>query len=221
MASLVRMRIELADAPGGLAQVAAAIGRYEGNITGIDVQQGDDDVAIDELTIEFGDDVDLFAVRREIASTAAARVISHQRASRSDPVAKMIRDLSAALIAPPEQRPEELRRQLAQLCGTPAAWLLTPVDASSFEVARLAADTPGTAYVGRSTVALPSLGETIPGESSLLAIAFESQVVLVARSITQRFTSTEADRVEALVEFHTRLAQREVSSMPVGGSGVA
>ena len=215
------MRIELADAPGGLAQVAAAIGRHEGNITGVDVQQGDDDVAVDELTVEFADDVDLFAVRREIASTAAARVISHQRASRSDPVARMVRDLSAALIAPPEHRPEELRRQIAQMCGTPAAWLLSPEAAMEFEVARLAAGAPGTAYVGRTSAVLPSLGETIPGESSLLAIAVGAQVVMVARSSAQRFTSTEADRVEALVEFHSRLGQRWLAPVPVGGAGVA
>ena len=200
------MRIELEDSPGGLARVAAAIGRHEGNITGVDVLHVDSDVVIDDLTVEFGDDVDLFAVQQEIAATAVARVISHQRASPSDPVTKMARDLTASLACQPGLLSEELRRLVAQLCGTPAAWLLSHSDARRFEVARLAMANPGTACVARSSAPLPPLGETIAGESFLLAVAISDQVVMVARSTAQRFTATEVERVEALVEFHVRLA---------------
>lgn len=212
MGSLVRMRVELDDSPGRLAEIAAVISQYGGNIAGVDVQKGGDEVAVDELTVEFSDNVDILEVRCQIANLGGARVISHQKASRVDPMVKLMRDLTVALGDLPEDRAQRLRRGVADLCGTPAAWLLTSERASSFGVGHLAIAAPGTAFLGRGREPLPTLGETISGESSLLAVAIEPssdpRVVLVARSAMQSFTTTEADRVEALVEFHLRLHER-------------
>lgn len=217
MSVLVRLRVELGDSPGCLAKVAAVIGRNGGNITGVDVQNGWADRAIDELTVEFGDDVDLSEVRAQIEGAAGARVVSHQQASRVDLLATVIRDLAESLGDPPDFRLERLRRGLAVVCGTPAVWFSTRAVAADSEVGRLALASPGTACVGRGGPELPHPGDTIPGESSLLAIALEGEgsapVLLIARGVAQTFTTTETERVEALVSFHARLGRRLFSEM--------
>ena len=217
MSVLVRLRVELDDTPGCLAKVATVIGRNGGNITGVDVQNGWADRAIDELTVEFADDVDIPEVRAQIASAAGARVVSHQQASRVDLLATVIRDLAESLGDPPEFRLERLRRGLAVVCGTPAVWFSTRAVAAGSEVGRLALASPGSACVGRGGPELPHPGDTIPGESSLLAIALEGDhsapVVLIARGVAQNFTTTETERVEALVTFHARLGRRLFSDV--------
>ena len=217
MSVLVRLRVELDDTPGCLAKVAAVIGRNGGNITGVDVQNGWADRAIDELTVEFADDVDIPEVRSQIASAAGARVVSHQHASRVDLLARVIRDLAESLGDPPDFRLERLRRGLAVVCGTPAVWFSTTAVAAGSEVGRLALASPGTACVGRGGPELPHPGDTIPGESSLLAIAVEGErpmpVVLIARGVAQNFTPTDTERVEALVTFHARLGRRLFSGL--------
>lgn len=217
MSVLVRLRVELDDTPGCLAKVAAVIGRNGGNITGVDVQNGWAARAIDELTVEFADDVDIREVRSQIASAAGARVVSHQQASRADLLATVIRDLADSLGDPPGFRLERLRRGLAVVCGTPAVWYSTGAVAAGSEVGRLALASPGTACVGRGSPELPHPGDTIPGEPSLLAVALEgeasSSVVLIARGMAQNFTTTETERVEALVSFHARLGRGLSSDM--------
>ena len=212
MTVLVRMRVELDDTPGCLAKVATVIGHYGGNITGVDVQSGWEDRVVDELTVEFADTVDILEVRRQIAKSAGAVVISHQTASRVDLLVKTMRELSESLADPPEHGLERLRRGLAALCGTPAAWIASADVAAASEVGRQAVASPGAAFVGRGRPGLPRYGDTIAGESSLLAIAIDPSpsgpVMLIARSVAQSFTTTEAERVEALVEFHVRLRQR-------------
>lgn len=216
MSVLVRMRVELDDTPGCLAKVATVIGLYGGNITGVDVQSGWDERVVDELTVEFGDAVDILDVRHQIAKTAGARVISHQKASRVDLLVRTMRELSESLADPPEFGVERLRRGLAALCGTPAAWVSSSDVAASSEVGRQAVSAPGTAFVGKGRPGLPRHGDTIAGESSLLAIAVDasatSPVILIARSVAQSFTTTEAERVEAFVDFHVRLRQRLTSA---------
>jgi hypothetical protein len=210
MAVMVRLRIELADAPGSLAQVAAIIGEHGGNITAIDVQQGAPSSAIDEVTVEFQQDADLQKLRHHLGDSGAARVLSHQTANRVDPVLQMLHRLAEILSASPAERDEELRRGVAALCSTPGVWVCSPEDAVSYAAGRLALERAGEAVLVRSDEQLPLLAQTAAGKAWLLAVADRpagprQRVVLVARPSTQEFTTTEISRIEALVALYEQI----------------
>ena len=204
--AVVRLRIELADTPGSLAEVAAFLGAYDGNIVGIDVLPGEEGKVVDEITIELPDAVDLGELRRILPIRCDARVLSYLLASPVDPLSRVLRRLAEAMDATAD--PElQLRRAVAELCSTPAVWLMSPVDASAYEAGRAALRQPGAAVVLRTKEKLPALGETIRGEAALLAITTGEAlpVLLVGRSVEQGFTPTEASRVEALAALFAKL----------------
>src|SRR5258708_40083614 len=76
--TVVRLRVEIDDTPGSLAEVAGVLADHGGNITAIDVHQDGRLSAVDEMTVEFPDQVDLTLVRTEVARRTRARVVSHQ-----------------------------------------------------------------------------------------------------------------------------------------------
>jgi hypothetical protein len=212
MGVLVRLRIELADAPGSLAEVAAIIGEHGGNITAIDVQEGSPSSAIDEVTVEFQEDADLQNLRHHLSESGAARLVSHQTANRVDLVLRMLQRLAEILPASPDERDEGLRRGVAELCSTPVVWIASPDEAAAYHAGQLALDRPGEAALVRTDESLPPLAETISGKAWLLAVASgwpspRQRVVLVARPATQEFTTTEISRIEALVALHEQIEQ--------------
>jgi hypothetical protein len=206
----VRLRIELNDAPGSLAQVAAIIADHGGNITGLDVLEGSRSSAVDDVTVEFGEPTDLTGLRRELTSSGAARVLSHQTASPVDLLVRVLRRLAEIVPGSTEQSDDLLRRGVAELCATPAVWVCGPMTALDSDAGRLAMEHPGEGAVVRTAQPLPPLGYTASGEAWLLAVAERAdvraqRVVLVSRPLTQAFTTTEVARVEALVAVHQRL----------------
>jgi acetolactate synthase small subunit len=217
VSSVVRLRIEFADRPGSLADVAAVIGAHGGNITAIDVLDAEHERVIDEITVEIPDELDLAVLRSQITAVADARVLSHQRAGVVDPIVRVLRRAAEAVDRMPSDRAEALREAVADLCATPAAWILDVDDAAAYEAGREALAHPGSAVIGQTAERLPPLGETVTGDASVVAVAIASGtgpvVILVARSIGQGFTPTEGDRIEALVALHARLA----GLVPTGG----
>lgn len=187
---------------------------HGGNITAIDVHQGDGASAVDEMTVEFPDQVDLAGVRGEIGRRTRATVVSHQTANPVDLVVRVLDRLTRSLDQP---GPDLLRRLVADLCATPAVWTFTPDEAGAYAAGRLALANPGTAVVVRTTERLPALGDTISGEACVLGVAglraAERLVVLVARPVSQGFTPTEAGRVEAAVAYAERLAATQAASV--------
>ena len=220
MTLVVRLRIQLADRPGSLADVARAIGDYGGNIAMIDVLQGVGG-AIDEVTVELPDDVNLGELRKQVDRVDGAQVISHQRAGWMDPIVRVLKRLTDALDERGPTPPESIRRSVAELLTTPAVWVMRPDDAAAYEAARLALEQPGTAMVVRTTAKLPPLGETISGEACLLAVAVPAPadpwVVLVGRSLAQGFTPTESSRVEALTRLYSQLLSGAQMGRPSSG----
>ncbi len=204
--AVVRFRIELADTPGSLAEVAAFLSAYEGNIVGIDVLPGEDGTVVDEITVELPDAVDLGELRRMLPTRCDARVRSYLLASPLDPLSRVLRRLAEAMDASAD--PElQLRRAVAELCSTPAVWVMTPAEAAGYEAGRAALRQPGAAVVLRTQAQLPALGESIRGPVVLLAITAGEglPVLIVGRSAEQGFTPTEASRVEALVALFAKL----------------
>jgi len=209
VSSTVRLRVELADRPGSLADLATVIAGRRGNITAIDVLEGEGGLVVDEITIEAPDDLDLPLLRSEIATIAKARVLSHQRAEVVDPIVRVLRRVGDAVERVPADPAEALRLGLADLCATPAVWVIDAEAASTYGVGRQALEDPGMAVLTRTSEKLPSLGETVSGEASVVAVGTVTSgrpcVAMVARSVTQGFTPTECHRIEALVGLHARL----------------
>jgi hypothetical protein len=207
---VVRLRIEVADSPGSLAQVAAIIAEHGGNITAIDVQQGWPSSAVDEVTIEFAEAAKLAELRRHLTESGAARVLSHQTAIPVDLVVRVLRRLADVLPASDDERDQGLRRGIAELCSTPAVWVSPPAVAVRYAAGRLALERPGESALVRTSERLPPLAETKSGLAWLLAVANSApgerqRVAFVARPLTQDFTATEMSRVEALMALHDQI----------------
>ena len=210
MSVLVRLRLELADSPGSLAQVAAIIGEHGGNITAIDVQEGSPASAIDEVTVKFQEESDLQILRGHLSESGAATVVSHQTANRADLVVRTLQRLTDVLAASAEERDEGLRRGVAELCSSPVVWISTPADATVYGAGKLAIERESEPVLVRSDEPLPAVAGTITGTAWLLAVAngvsgSRQRVVFVARPDSQEFTTTEISRVEALVALHRRI----------------
>ena len=248
------MRIELRDAPGSLAEVAAVIGSHGGNITAIDVQRSGEtghgsgetghgsgetghgsgetgrrqtettqrsgatgqtaleERVVDELAVEFAAPVDIAELRREIGERTGAMLISHQTTVPVDPVLRVARQLGDALGDTPAERADNLCHRIAELLGTPATWVLEGDLAAAYVAGRAAIEVPGVGCVRRSTEGLPTATETLGEDVAVLAISLRDghglTTILAARDTVQGFSATEVSRVEAIVEFHQRLADK-------------
>src|SRR4051812_516296 len=122
MSFRARLRVELPDRPGALAKVAAVIGEHGGELIGIDVQEVEQDTAIDELVVDVPDGVDLDSLRRALVESGAGVLVSHQAgAQRTDPVLRSLRWACAMVAAGPNAADDELTRAIAEVAGTGSA----------------------------------------------------------------------------------------------------
>jgi hypothetical protein len=205
---VVRLRVELADTPGSLADVASAIGSFDGNNVAIDALQSDGGgTVVDEITVELPDVAQLAELRHLISTRGAARVLSYQLATPVDRTARLLGRIAVLLDALPGDATEPLRQVVVEIAHTAAVWVMTPDEARQYEAGRGALRHSGTAVVGRTAESLPPPGESIRGEAAVLAVAASGcdVVVLVARSAEQGFTTTETSRVEAMAALYARL----------------
>jgi hypothetical protein len=80
------MRIAVAEGAGGFGQAATIIGIYSGNVLAIDVHRYDGERGIDDLVVEFPEDVDLAELGFDLANHARAEVLSHESTEYHDPI---------------------------------------------------------------------------------------------------------------------------------------
>jgi hypothetical protein len=223
MGLLVRLRVEMADIPGALAQAAAIIADHGGNITALDVQRGDNASAVDEVTIELGETSDLSKLRRRLNESGVARVVALQSANSEDLLVRVLRRVGGLLLSPGADGDLELRRGVAELCATPAVWVSARDEAASYAAGRDALAAPGEAVLVQTEERLPLLAETVSGAAWLLAVADPSpasgqRVIFVARPLTKPFTTTEVSRVEALIALYDQIVFLEGRSRPVAAA---
>lgn len=209
MGNLIRLRISLADQPGALARVATIIAGHRGNITSVDVQHVDEDVAVDDLVVDFSEEPDLDDLRNDLITNGAAVVMSHQQNQTVDPLVASLRRLVGMVDTGWPDPAAALAEGVAELCSSPAVWVSDVEEARAYEAGRFALD-HHAAVVLRTAELPPHLGERLPGEVFLLAVfdpEWDSQgrVVFVGRSVTNPFTATEIARVESLAALHGRI----------------
>jgi hypothetical protein len=209
MSFRARLRIELPDRPGALAKVASVIAAHGGNLVGIDVQEVEQDSAIDELVVDVPDGVDLAALRGALIESGAGVLVSHQAgAQQVDPVLRSLRWACAMVAAGPTGADEELTRAVAEAMGTSAAWVCNTADAGEVEAGRMALARGGP--VSHRTIDVPAdRAPAVKGEAWLLAVPDARlephRVAFVVRPVDDRFTATEVARVEALLGLRRQL----------------
>ena len=201
--------MELPDRPGALAKVAAVIAGHGGNLVGIDVQEVEDDAAVDELVVDVPDGVDLEGLRRALVESGAGVLVSHQSgAQQVDPVLRALRCACAMVAAGPSGADDELTRAVAEVSGTGAAWVCSVAEAASLEAGRLAV-TRGGPVSHRTTDVPATRAPGVVGEMWLLAVPDARlephRVAFVVRPVAERFTATEVARVEALLGLRRQL----------------
>ena len=84
------MRIAVADRAGAFGQAATIIGMHSGNVLSIDVHRNDGERAIDDLVVEFPEDVDLAEPGFDLANHARAEVLSHESTEYHDPIEEIL-----------------------------------------------------------------------------------------------------------------------------------
>ena len=210
MATVVRLRIALADRPGALARVAAVVAQRGGNLLTVDVHHSGFVSAVDDMIVEFSDQCDLTALRNELTASGGETVICEPAAAEPvDIVVDAFRRATRLLSSRPAEPDDVLAANVAELCDSPVAWVSTAEEAVRWEAGRFALERNGA--IALRTAGLPEgLASRLPGEVWLLALPDPDQlrggrVVFVARPVAVEFTRTEVARIEALLTLHEQV----------------
>jgi hypothetical protein len=204
---VLRLRIAVADRAGALAQAATVIGLHSGNVLSIDVHRNDGQSAIDDLVVDFPDDVDLAELGFDLANQAHAEVLFHAPTEYHDPIEEVLVRLAELFGQAPGDSDSDSALALAvgDLFPVEVAWVSDDNKASQIEVGRAALAT--NQVVAMSSVGVTELATAgLDGEACIMAVPLEPRRVLfVARGTPNDFTVTEMARAGALA---TLLAAR-------------
>lgn len=213
-----RLRIELPDRPGALGQVGSVIGQLGGNVVAVDVQVVEGQRAVDEVVVDLPDSIRTHDLARALAGAGAGRLLGAAPGTvQADPVLRSLRWAAAMLGAGESGGDDEAERAIGEVCSTPNVWVTDIPNGRSVEVGRLVL-ARGRPVAVRSHDVPAELGPVAADEVWLLAAADARldprRLAFVARPVADRFTSTETERVEALLALR-RLAEAVATSPPV------
>lgn len=209
--SAYRLRVELPDQPGALANVAAAIAAANGNVVSLDIHELDGAKAVDEIVVEAPDDWDVAAIGARIAEVGADLLSCAPAVDRADPMVRALRFAGALVAADPSRDTLELGRAVLEVTSANSAWVSTRAEAVEWEAGRRAIAHDGP-IVLRTDDLPPSVRLDTRGPLWLLAVPDgrmePSLVAFATRPLALRFTTSEITRVEALLALHAVLADR-------------
>ena len=191
-----RLRIELQDRPGALAQVTAAIAASDANITSIDVHEVDGSTAVDEIVVDVAEGWAPAPLAEALADCGAGSLLSSRRmTSTDDAVASALRSAAAMVGGSPETVDAECRSALLALAHGSSARLVDLEAAAREPAARLALDRR-TSIVTRDSDSTGIHGWVMAAIDDPVEPAV---VALITRPLNVRFSATEVSRVEALL----------------------
>jgi hypothetical protein len=208
-----RLRIELPDRPGALAALGAIVARHDANIVSVDIHEIEGPTAIDDIVVHVPDGWEPGRLSAALAEESTATLLSAQRLSVSpDAVLATLRSCVAMLHADAEGLDRECETALALLSPGSTAWLADPSGAAGIEAGRLALERKESTILRSADLGEHTSGDTEPGwVLAALDDHLEPRVVaFVARPESLRFSSTEVERVEALLRFRRILAASRV-----------
>ncbi len=194
----LRVRVELADEPGALAGLTAALADLGVDVASVDVLEVDGITVVDELVLRLPADVGPRDVEEAVRLAGAGEVLStHIDAPRGDATVRALELVACVLAVPGDV--DAADRGLAAIAYADAGTLLELDEALSYPLAQraLAQGVPisGRAGLQASPLAVPS------GWVLWLTPAVENplHVAVVARRMDVRFSATEAARLRAFV----------------------
>lgn len=214
-----RIRVELANAPGTLARVAAVIASAGANITSVDVHELDGMSAVDELVIVTPTALDFDLLGENLERRAGATLLSYQQQDDElDPVTEALKHASAIVAALPEHVDDELNRAIARTCVSSHSWTCNAEDARTVPAGVMALERERALVhrsdlqaTGTSSDAPQACPPASPARVWLLAVPYgvgsEDRVAFVARPLSLRFSASEIARVEALVSLRDRIVR--------------
>jgi hypothetical protein len=209
----LRLRISLADRAGALAQASTVIGLHGGNIVSIDVHRTEGPSAVDDLIVEFPDEPDMGDIGQDLAAHAATELLDHQLMEPSDPVVTafiMARNLFDRLATDSD---DSLADAITTLCHSSSVWVTDEGQATRFAVGKLALES-GQAVIRQTNDLPPVLATETRDDVWLAALAGHDRsgprkVVFLSRPGYLPFTTTETQRIEALMSLYGAVSIRE------------
>jgi hypothetical protein len=187
-----RLRIELPDRPGALAEVTRAIADSNANIVSIDVHEVDGETAVDEIVVDVALDWAPRTLAAALAESGTGTLLSSRRVTTvEDPLVSVLRSLGKLLDNTTASFEAETKRALLAVAHGSTARVLTVEDALREEAPRSSIER-GSSLVTRADDhgwILTAVDD--PTDPALVAV--------VSRSLNLRFSATEVARVEALL----------------------
>ncbi|HZN13112.1 MAG TPA: ACT domain-containing protein [Acidimicrobiales bacterium] len=213
--ALYRLRIELPDAPGGLAHVAALLADSGASVISLDIHELAGPTAIDEIVIDAPLDWDADRFDARLAAAGAASLLSAEPASEAaDPVVEALEWAIAIAAAEPEDYDAALGAAVLEVTSALAAWVTDVPGALGVEAGRLALERRSPVVVQTSEVPSTVAGQ-LPDTVWMLAVPdgqLDTEIVAFAvRPLTLHFSVSEIARVEQLVRLRRQLTRVTVA----------
>jgi hypothetical protein len=209
----LRLRIELADRAGALAQASTVIGLHGGNIVSIDVHRTEGPSAVDDLIVEFPDEPDMGEIGQDLAAHAATQLLDHQPMEPSDPVVTGFVVAQRLFNSLASDSDDSLAEAITTLCHSSSVWVTDEGQATQFALGIQALES-GQAVVRRTNDPPPALATEASDEVWVAAMAARDgfgprKVVFLARPGYLPFTTTETQRIEALMSLYGAVSTRK------------
>jgi hypothetical protein len=211
---LFRLRVELPDTPGALANVAALIGESGASVMSLDIHELAGPTAIDEIVVDAPDGWSSATLAFELGAAGAGTLLSAVPAAQAtDPVVEALEWAIAMAAAEPEDCDAALGRAVFEVTSALAAWVTDVRGALEIDAGRLALERHGPVVL--QTEVLPStVSAQLPDSVRLLAVPdghLDTEVVAFAvRPLELHFSVSEIARVEQLVRLRRQLLHTAV-----------
>ncbi len=208
MTTRFRIRVQLPDRPGALANLAAVIAGMGGDVLSVDIHGLDADNAVDDLVVALPEATPERLAARIAESGAGELQWWRLETGTADSVVRALGWVRHVLEAGVGYSDLEVSRALTEICAADTAWVATYVEAQHVGAAADAL------AIGTSTVSFhdplpPEVGGDGARPAWLLVAVDDpddpSLVAFVARHRPQRFTATEVARASALLALHHEL----------------
>lgn len=209
--TMLRIRVEIADVPGALAGVTAALGALEVDVSAIDVLEVDGRTVVDELLLRLPTGVHVQEVRDVLRMAGGEVLSSAVDSARSDAVVSAFELVRGVVEFPGDA--DAPGRALAKVAYGDVGALLEVSVAAGFPLARRALDggVPASAPAGPDASPL-----AVPGGWVLWVapqLPDPQHLVVVGRRLNVRFSATEAARLRA---FATLLESLDLAGAGAG-----
>ncbi|MEZ5217057.1 MAG: ACT domain-containing protein [Ilumatobacteraceae bacterium] len=204
-----RIRVELEDRPGALAQLAGLLAEHGADVMSIDIHELTDGRAVDEVFVRVPDDWDDAPFRTALEVSGRGSVLDVAVTGPAGDRVVVALQWARHLVANGVQHNEfELAGTIVQLCAGAVAWVGAVDEVGGVELAAeaLASLTP----VVRDLEEWPPQLDLQDGRGGwVLAIPDHPvqplRIALVGRRRSSPFTATEITRIQTLLEFTAEL----------------